>query len=346
MGAYRMDQWILFFFLYCFLGWLWESCFVSVKQRHWVNRGFLHGPLLPLYGSGALVVLLATLPVRGSLPLIYLLGMAAATVLEYFTGAAMETLFRVRYWDYTGNFCNVKGYICLGSSLGWGAFSVLLVRVLHPPVERFLLPLSAVWAEPLAFALSVAMTIDAVRSFQAAMDLRELLTRLTEENEDLHRLARRVEILSAFAGDDLRKFRERTEVDRILLTDRIEIGWTERNEAHTRRLLKREEALEESLRRRIAAKVQAVHNLSDSLEAYRGRLEEAKELTGQVLSDRRAEITEGLERLRTHERRILSRAPKTYAHSLRILRGNPTAKTGRYPEALEALRKLEGSRKK
>ena len=344
MGAYRMDQWVLFFFLYCFFGWVWESCFVSVRKGRWVNRGFLHGPLLPIYGSGAILILLFTIPVRENLWLIFLLGMLAATALEYVTGAAMERLFRVRYWDYTGNFCNLQGYICLTSSLGWGAFSLLLVRVLHPPFERLLLPIPAVWAEPLAFLLTVAATVDCVQSFRAAMDLRELLIRLTEENEDLRRLARRVEVLSAFAEDDLQKFREKTEVERILLSDRITNGWTERNEEHTKRMLKKEEALEEALRRRVGAKLQALHNLTDSLETLGSRLEET--LPGQALAERRAELADSLERLRTQEQRILSRTRKSYSPSLRILRGNPTAMARRYAEALESLRHLDDRSKK
>ena len=61
---------------------MWESCYVSAKRRQWVNRGFLHGPMLPIYGTGAVIILLATIPVRDSLWLVFLLGMLAATALE------------------------------------------------------------------------------------------------------------------------------------------------------------------------------------------------------------------------------------------------------------------------
>ena len=222
MYVYSLGQWLLFFFLYCFLGWVWESCYVSAKRRQWVNRGFLHGPMLPIYGTGAVIILLATIPVRDSLWLVFLLGMLAATALEYVTGAAMEALFKVRYWDYSKQPFNLNGYICLTSSLAWGAFSILLVRFLHPPVEDLVLRLPAFLVDPLAFLLTIAVTVDAVRSFQAAMDLREVLTRLTEENEDLRRLAKRVEVISAFAEEDLRRFRERTEVERLLRQERWE----------------------------------------------------------------------------------------------------------------------------
>lgn len=88
MYVYTPGQWALLFFFYCFCGWVWESCYVSAKQRHWVNRGFLHGPLLPIYGSGAIIILFATLPVADNFWLVYFLGMLAATALEYVVGAS------------------------------------------------------------------------------------------------------------------------------------------------------------------------------------------------------------------------------------------------------------------
>ena len=70
---YTQSQWILFFFFYCFLGWLWESGYVSVKKREWINRGFLRGPLLPIYGFGAISILWLTLPVREHLGLVFVI---------------------------------------------------------------------------------------------------------------------------------------------------------------------------------------------------------------------------------------------------------------------------------
>lgn len=134
--VYSPGQWALLFFFYCFCGWVWESCYVSAKQHHWVNRGFLHGPLLPIYGSGAIIILFVTLPVADNLWLVYILGLLAATALEYVVGAVMERLFKVRYWDYTKQPFNLHGYICLTSSIAWGFFSILLVRFVHPPIDR------------------------------------------------------------------------------------------------------------------------------------------------------------------------------------------------------------------
>lgn len=81
--GYTPAQWALFFYLYSFLGWVWESCYVSVRQRRWVNRGFLNGPLLPIYGFGALSVLVFTLPVAQNPVLVFLFGMAGAVSPRY-----------------------------------------------------------------------------------------------------------------------------------------------------------------------------------------------------------------------------------------------------------------------
>lgn len=332
MHIYTTGQWVLLFFFYCFCGWVWESCYVSICRRQWVNRGFLHGPLLPIYGSGAILILFVTLPAEENLWLVWLLGMIAATALEYVTGDVMERLFKVRYWDYSKKRFNLNGHICLSSSIAWGFFSILLVRFLHPPVGRLLTSVPAFLVDPAALALTAAFTVDVVRSTQAALDLREILTRLTEENEELRRIAKRVEVVSAFAEDDLRRFREKTEVEKLLLQERLE-------SARTQRKLRRREALEESLRRRTSAKLKALRNIAQALEAYQARLE--SELTGEALERRRAEIGEALEKLRDREAAVRARTERTYRQAVRILRGNPTASSGgRLSEALESLRSL------
>lgn len=318
MPIYTTDQWVLLFFFYCFCGWVWESCYVSLRQRHWVNRGFLQGPLLPIYGSGAILILFVTLPVEDDLRLVWLLGMLAATVLEYLVGDAMERIFHVRYWDYSKQRWNLNGHICLTSSIAWGFFSILLVRYLHPPVGRLLARVPDWFVDPLAFLLTAAFTVDAVRSVQAALDLRELLKRLTEENEELRRLARRAEVAAAFAGDDLRRFREKTEVEKLVLQAEL----LERREAREERKARRHEALEAALRRRTDAKLRALSSIAEVLEKAGGE-------------------EELLERLRARQASLLARTPRLFHRSARILRANPSAVAGKHREALDALRRLD-----
>lgn len=108
---------LLYFFFYSFVGWIWESSYVSILTKRLTNRGFLTGPMLPIYGIGAVVMLCATYPVQSSDVGIFLLGLIAATMLEYVTGVVMEALFQVRYWDYSDKKFNIQGHICLSSSL-------------------------------------------------------------------------------------------------------------------------------------------------------------------------------------------------------------------------------------
>ena len=325
MHVYSAGQWVLLFFFYCFCGWVWESCYVSLCQRHWVNRGFIRGPLLPIYGSGAIIILFVTLPVAGNLWLVWLFGMLAATALEYVTGATMEALFKVRYWDYSKQKFNLNGHICLSSSIAWGFFSILLVRFIHPPIGRLLADVPAWLVDPLALVLTAVFTVDVVQSVQAALDLREVLSKLTEENEELRRLAKRAEVAAAFAEDDLRRFREKTELEKRLLQSRVE------------------EELEESLRRRAEVKLDILDTISDALETCRDHLADIPDLTADALAKRRADLNEAIEKVRDRKAAIRARTARTYQRSLRILRANPTARARQeLNEALESLRKLGG----
>ena len=85
MYTYTWYQWLTFFYLYCFFGWVFESSYVSLKEHHLVNRGFLRIPMLPLYGTGAIMMLWVSIPVQDSLVLTWAAGVVGATVLELFT---------------------------------------------------------------------------------------------------------------------------------------------------------------------------------------------------------------------------------------------------------------------
>ena len=203
MPQYQLTEWILFFYIYSFIGWCFESFYVSVFCAHrWVNRGFLTGPVLPIYGSGALVILLATLPFRSHVFLIWLAGMAAATLLEYVTGVAMESIFKVRYWDYSAHRLNFQGQICLSSSIAWGFFSVLLVKFVHLPVEKFVLNLDAQLSQIAVIVLTVLFTCDVTRSVMAALDLRGLLAWVDSVKGELKLIQKRIEVIEAMAADE------------------------------------------------------------------------------------------------------------------------------------------------
>ncbi len=218
---YTFSTWLFFFYFYCFLGWVWETCYVSVLKAKWVNRGFMRGPFLPIYGSGAVVVLIFTLPFRTNAGLVFLVGMTSATLLEYFTGVAMERMFHVRYWDYSSQRWNLNGHICVTSSLAWGAFSMILTLYGHTPVERFALRMNGNLLEVIVFVLTVYISIDMAESVREAFNLKEVLLSLEESSEEFRRIQKRFEIASAFYGGELK---ERSEAGLRKINSALESG--------------------------------------------------------------------------------------------------------------------------
>lgn len=180
---YSLLQWMLIFYIYCFLGWCFESTVVSVQQRRFVNRGFLRGPLLPIYGFGATLLLHVSLPLYDHPAALFVASMLAATVFEYIVGAAMEKLFKVKYWDYSSHRFQFQGRICLQSSLCWGLLGLLLARVIHPPVEVLAVGMPSALLAVLVALLTAAFAGDAAVSVRTALDLARLLEELDELRE-------------------------------------------------------------------------------------------------------------------------------------------------------------------
>lgn len=205
-NTYTLAQWLLLFFVYCFLGWIWETSYVSVRMKRFTNRGFMHGPMLPIYGSGAITMLFTTLPVNSNMVLVFIVACISATILELCTGTAMEAIFKVRYWDYTRYKINYKGYICLKASILWGVAGVLLVFFVNRPISGMVLAIPRQIADLIAFALTFVAACDFGASFREAMDIREILMRLTEEKDkQLRRIEKRVDVMTAIYADELGK---------------------------------------------------------------------------------------------------------------------------------------------
>lgn len=190
---YEWWQWLLYFYVYCFAGWIWECLYVSVRTGKFVNRGFLHLPLLPLYGSGAVVVLFSSLPFKSHAVLVFGAGMAAATLLELVTGLSMETLYKVKYWDYSDCFMNFKGVICLKASLCWGVFSLLMVGVVHVRVENLLAPLPVTWVMAGEAVLTAAVTYDFYVSNREALQLARVLSAMEKAKQEMEEELRKLE---------------------------------------------------------------------------------------------------------------------------------------------------------
>lgn len=208
MYNYEVWQWVLYFFIYCFIGWIWETAYVSLKSGHFENRGFMNGPFLPIYGSGAIIMLFVSLPAKNSIILVFIFGSIAATLLELFTGMAMESLFHVRYWDYSYRKIQYKGHICLVSSIAWGFFSCLLVYFIHKPIEGLVLSIDEGIGQLIAIIVTICATADFATSFKTALELKNMLITAEDIKKQIERLERRAEIVEVFIADSAEKASE------------------------------------------------------------------------------------------------------------------------------------------
>lgn len=222
MYQYSIIEWLFFFYLYCFCGWIFESTFVSLKSRKFVNRGFMRGPFLPIYGSGAIMMLVVSMPFQDNIFFTYIAGCIGATALELVTGELMEALFKVRYWDYSNQKFNYKGHICLSSTVAWGFLTIFMTEFLHKGVERiiFILPSEAVTV--LTVAASFYIVADFTLSFKAALDLRDVLMGLEKAKEEMERIQKRLDVIIAVASDEIESRRQENSLKVEELMDSIE----------------------------------------------------------------------------------------------------------------------------
>lgn len=332
MHAYHLSQWLIFFFIYSFIGWIWESCYVSARKRHWVNRGFLHGPMLPIYGSGAIVILVSTIGVREYPWLIFFFGLIAATALEYVTGAVMERMFHVRYWDYSNQKFNLNGYICVSSSLCWGVFSVLLVRVVHVPIERAVLDIPLIAADIAAMVLTVITSVDLTQSFNEAMDFKRVLVQLEESREQIRKLQEKVR---AASEEKLEEYRQRS--DELVgeyrqRADELVAEYRRRSE---QLLEEHKRHTEEQAQKRKSYRKAYQERIRVQREQRRLQLEELVERAGLFMKDDLPDLKKAIgEELR----KMGARTDRNYQHIASQLRRNPTALSKKFEDAFRELK--------
>ena len=322
---YSVWQWVLVFYLYCFLGWCFESTVVSVQQRHFVNRGFLRGPMLPIYGFGATILLHVSLPLYDKPAALFWASMAAATVFEYVVGVIMEKLFKVKYWDYSEHRFQFQGRICLQSSLCWGFLGLILARVIHPPVEMVVAGLPFAALAIVDILLTILFAGDVVVSVRTALDLAKLLEELDELRAQGAELRQQ---LSETALVRLTNLSYRMDEARGEFAERMD-------DARGRLDDMREQAGDAYDQLAETAKVRLT-NLSYRVDEARGEWSEKMDGAKEQFSGAKDQI---LARLDDIQRRFADRAEALGRTRKSMLRGNPTARSARYDDVLQRLKK-------
>jgi len=183
---------ILYFFVYGFLGWCTEVIFAAFKQHRFVNRGFLNGPICPIYGVGVTLVIACLEAFQSNLLLLYISSVILVTVLEGVTGWAMDKLFHNKWWDYSKLPFNIGGYVCLLFSLIWGVACVFIVYFVHPLIHQVLSLIPHTAGIALIAILGIALLSDMIVTTSAIVKFNQYLERLKYITDELHAISNQI----------------------------------------------------------------------------------------------------------------------------------------------------------
>lgn len=192
IALHTLYQYLWVFFIYAFIGWCVEVIFHAVSEGRFINRGFLNGPVCPIYGFGVLTVVLCLEPVKENLLLLFIGSVFLTSVLEFMTGFILERFFNDKWWDYTKEPLNFYGYICLRFSLLWGLACVLVVDAIYPLTQRFvgLIPQNFGYVL-LGVFLSLILT-DAGITLAETLKLKKRLVILESTEKGIRRVSDRI----------------------------------------------------------------------------------------------------------------------------------------------------------
>ena len=183
--GFSLYQILAFFLIYSCLGWCLEVIYAAVSTGQLVNRGFLNGPVCPIYGFGMIIVLFTLSPLADNLLLLYLGGVILPSVLELVGGWALYKLYHTRWWDYSDFPFNIGGYICLEFSLIWGLAIVMVVKVFQKYVENQVSHTPATWEWVVIAILYAVYLTDFIVTVAVIRGLNKKLTRLDKVSSDL-----------------------------------------------------------------------------------------------------------------------------------------------------------------
>ncbi|CDF58266.1 putative ABC transporter permease [Thermobrachium celere] len=175
----RYHYLFLCFIFYSFLGWIIEVLYHIYKDKRFINRGFLYGPICPIYGFSA-VILIITLGKYKNPLLIFIIGSLIASIIEYITGYLLELFFHTKWWDYSNEKYNIKGYICLKFSIYWGAFSLVFIKLIHPNVSKIITTINQKYGEIVYNIILVIFIMDTLYTINSLIELKSIFIELKE----------------------------------------------------------------------------------------------------------------------------------------------------------------------
>lgn len=183
---------VLYFFIYGFFGWCTEVAYAAAKEGRFVNRGFLNGPICPIYGIGVTVVVHFLQPISDQWILLYIMSTLLVTLLEGLTGFLLEKLFHHRWWDYSQIPLNIGGYVCLIFSLLWGVACVVIVKMIHPLIHGIIRLLPPVIGIILMVICGIGMCADLAVTVNRILRLNRQLEAMECISTQLHNFSEKL----------------------------------------------------------------------------------------------------------------------------------------------------------
>ncbi len=181
------------YFIYSFIGWCGEVCVAAVHKKKFINRGFVSGPLCPIYGAGAVVFTIFLPELRENIFFLFLMGTILGSFIEFATGALMEKIFHKKWWDYSEIRFNFEGYICLRYSLLWGIFAVLLIYFVNPFLVSVLTILPGMVGVILLSAMGVILLFDTIGTALALWGMQKKIEQLSQLTEGMVQISKILE---------------------------------------------------------------------------------------------------------------------------------------------------------
>lgn len=180
------------FLIYAFLGWCCEVAFAAVNKGKFVNRGFLNGPVCPIYGFGMLIVVLCLWSLRDKPFLLFLGSAALTTALEFVTGFVLERFFHDKWWDYSDMPFNIKGYVCLKFTILWGLAASFIIGAIHRFIYMLIEKTPFVLGVILLAVFSAAFIADFTVTLTALVKLPKKLKAMAEAERALRAVSDKI----------------------------------------------------------------------------------------------------------------------------------------------------------
>lgn len=168
------------FIIYAFIGWCTEVAYAALDTGKFVNRGFLNGPVCPVYGFGVLVVVLILTPLKDNFLILFAGSVVLTTVIEFITGFLLEKLFHNQWWDYSNEHFNICGYVCLKFSILWGLACTLVMDMIHPAVYKLIQIVPKIPGMILLVLFCIALIVDIIITISTILKFNRHLKLLDE----------------------------------------------------------------------------------------------------------------------------------------------------------------------